>query len=359
MARWRSSLLWGYLGIIGCAFGARTVRNLTERRQRGLVTLAYPDRLVKVPRGWSVLEASRAFHIRHASSCGGRARCSTCRIRITAGADSCPPPNAAERATLEHIKAEPDVRLACQLRPDDDISIVPLVRTDRPIYRQTIPWIDAERDVVLLFCDFTNRVVLEREHMAHDVLFVFTRYAECACSAIRAAGGTISYVAPDSICALFGLTGSPARASRQALAATIDIDQALQELNSGLDQRWGCKANILVSIHAGHAALSYIGQGLETVVAAGAALEIAQQLREMAARVGKSFAISSRVFSAAQATPPTGDAVVINDLDKESALSAYLTDSAPGALAGDVQRKKQWRDKLGHASDLINAIIQA
>ena len=358
VARWRSGLLWGYLGIIGCAFGARSARNLIERRQRGLVTLSYPDRLVRVPRGWSVLEASRAFHIGHASSCGGRARCSTCRIRITVGAESCPPPNAEERATLEHIRADPDVRLACQLRPDNDISVVPLMRTDRPTYRQAIPPVDADRDVVLLFCDFTNRVELERDHMAHDVLFVFTRYAESACNAIRAAGGTISYVAPDSICALFGLTGSLARASRQALVATMDIDQALRQLNARLDQRWGCKANIVVSIHAGHAALSCIGQGTETIVAAGKALETAQKLREMAASIGKSFAISSDVFSAAQTAPPTGDALVINSLE-EPTLLAYLTDSAPGDPAGDAQRKKQWRDKLDHASDLIKTIVQA
>jgi adenylate cyclase len=260
---------------------------------------------------------------------------------------------------LEHIRADPDVRLACQLRPDKDISVVPLMQADRPIYRQKLPPVDAERDVVLLFCDFTNRVELEREHMAHDVLFVFTRYAESACNVIRASGGTISYVAPDSICALFGVTGSLARASRQALAATIDIDQALQQLNAGLDQRWGCKANIVVSMHAGHAALSHIGQDTESMVAAGEALEIAQELRKMAVRIGKSFAISSDVFSVAQATPPTGDAVVINHLSKGPAISAYLTDGAPGAPVGDAQRKNQWREKLGHASELIKTIVQA
>ena len=59
----------------------------------------------------------------------------------------CPPPNADERATLEHIKAEPNVRLACQLRPSSDISFIPLVRTHRPIYRQTIPSVDADREI--------------------------------------------------------------------------------------------------------------------------------------------------------------------------------------------------------------------
>jgi adenylate cyclase len=359
MSRWRNGLLWGYLGIIGFAFGARAARNQFERRSRGRVTISYPDRLVSVPRGWSVLEASRAFHIGHASICGGRARCSTCRIRITAGADACPPPNTDERATLERIKAEPEVRLACQLRPDNDISVVPLVRADRPIYRQKLPAVDADRDVVLLLCDFSNRAALESDHLAHDVLFVFTHYAEGACSAIRAAGGTISYVAHDSICALFGLTDGLARASRQALAATVGIDRALRELNARLDQRWGCRANIVVSMHAGHAAMSHVGHGIETIVAAGKVLEITQELREAAARTGKSFAISSAVFNAARAEPPTEGTVVIDHLRKEPALSAYLTDRAPRDLADKAHRKQRWREKLDHASDLIMTLIQS
>jgi adenylate cyclase len=271
----------------------------------------------------------------------------------------CPPPNADERATLEHIKAEPNVRLACQLRPSSDISFIPLVRTDRPIYRQTIPAVDADREIVLLFCDFTNRSVLEREHMAHDVLFVFTRYAESACGAIRDAGGTISYVAHDSICAIFGLTGSLAHASRQALAAANEIDQALHELNAGLDQRWGCKANIVVSIHAGHAALSHIGQGTETIVAAGKALEITHDLRKAAARTSKSFAISSAVLTAAQTAPPVEDAVLINHLGSEPALSAYLMDYVPAGWTGNTQQKRKWRKRLDHASELIKTIVQA
>jgi len=108
IAPWRAGLVWGYLGVIGLAFTARVVRDLLERRQGKIVAIAYPDRIVRVPRGWSVLEASRAFHIAHVSSCGGRARCSTCRVRVVAGKGSCPPPpEADERATLERIRADP------------------------------------------------------------------------------------------------------------------------------------------------------------------------------------------------------------------------------------------------------------
>ena len=118
IAQWKDGLLNGYFSIIGAAFIAREIRNLIERRRKRLVAISYPGRTVRVPRGWSVLEASRSFHLPHASMCGGRARCSTCRVRVTAGAESCPPPGADEQATLARIGAPSDVRLACQLRPE-------------------------------------------------------------------------------------------------------------------------------------------------------------------------------------------------------------------------------------------------
>ena len=117
IARWHNQLIIGYFSIIGAAFGARAVRNMLERSRRRLVSISYPRRTVRVPRGWSVLEASRSFHLPHASMCGGRARCSTCRVRVTAGEEFCPPAGMDEEATLARIGASPDMRLACQLRP--------------------------------------------------------------------------------------------------------------------------------------------------------------------------------------------------------------------------------------------------
>src|SRR3954469_18666455 len=74
--------LIGYLGLLGLALAGRGVRALHERRH-GMITLSYGNgRTVRVPKGLSVLEASLRNNVPHASVCGGRARCSTCRIRI-------------------------------------------------------------------------------------------------------------------------------------------------------------------------------------------------------------------------------------------------------------------------------------
>src|SRR6202012_5893654 len=74
--------LIGYLGLVGLVLLARGARALNERRA-GMINLSYDNgRTVRVPRGFSVLEASLRNNVPHASVCGGRARCSTCRIRV-------------------------------------------------------------------------------------------------------------------------------------------------------------------------------------------------------------------------------------------------------------------------------------
>src|ERR1700682_3594983 len=82
--------LIGYLGLIGLVLLARGVRTLNERRG-GMITLSYGNgRTVRVPKGLSVLEASLRNNVPHASICGGRARCSTCRIRVIGDCSSLP-----------------------------------------------------------------------------------------------------------------------------------------------------------------------------------------------------------------------------------------------------------------------------
>lgn len=78
---------------------------------------------VQILPGQTLLEASRAAGVPHASVCGGRARCSTCRVRIVEGRDSLPVPEGAEAATLKAIGAPVDVRLACQVRPTRNLTV--------------------------------------------------------------------------------------------------------------------------------------------------------------------------------------------------------------------------------------------
>ena len=331
IAEWKDSLLNGYFAIIGAAFLAREIRNLVERRRSRLISISYPARTVQVPRGWSVLEASRSFHLAHASMCGGRARCSTCRVRVTAGNDNVPLPEADEQETLERISAPPDVRLGCQLRPEGDIAVVPLVQTERPIYRQNVPQrVLTERDIVVLFCDYRNRAELAADQLPHDQLHVLTLYAEAISHAVRAAGGTLSYIEFDTICALFGTEGRTDVCAQRALQAAGAIESVIADLNNRLGREKGDRIKITVTIHTGRAAVGEIGSSdPPTVIAIGDAIDAANEMRKEAVARGTPFAISRPVYEAAGIEPVFREKVALPSPDEDAGLVAFLSDTAP------------------------------
>lgn len=87
---------------------------------------------IAVPGGMTLLEVSRANGIPHASLCGGRARCATCRVRVDKGLEDLGPPSMAEAIALRSIEAAPNVRLACQIRPKAPLTVMVLLRPDTP-----------------------------------------------------------------------------------------------------------------------------------------------------------------------------------------------------------------------------------
>jgi len=101
-----------YLGLIGVVLLGRGVRAVNERRV-GMISLSYGNgRTVRVPKGLSVLEASLRNNVPHASVCGGRARCSTCRIRVIGDCTSLPQPSQREAFVLNRVGAGSDPRSA-------------------------------------------------------------------------------------------------------------------------------------------------------------------------------------------------------------------------------------------------------
>jgi adenylate cyclase len=249
---------------------------------------------------------------------------------VTAGEEICPSAQADERATLDRIGAPDHVRLACQLRPQGDISVVPLVRTERPIYRQIVPQRSHEREVVVLFCDFLNRGELASDHLPQDLLYVLTLYIEALSNSIRAAHGTLSYIELDSLCALFGLERAPAQAARQALQAAGTIEKVIAELNERLGRQWDCKVKIAVSIHAGRAVVGEIGSSdPPAMMAVGEAMDEANALRKAAAAHDTPFAVSQPVYTAAGASPPRADEITLPLPDSTTPLVAFLSARAP------------------------------
>ena len=104
----------------------------------GNIKISYPEgREVTVARGTSILEASRLAKIPHQSVCGGKARCTTCRVRVISYDGPLPAPNAYETMAIKKGGLEDGVRLACQLHPTSNIKIMPLVNPTNVLERNS------------------------------------------------------------------------------------------------------------------------------------------------------------------------------------------------------------------------------
>ena len=140
-----------------------------------------------MPRGLTVLEASRFAGIPHTSVCGGRGRCSTCRVRVVHGLHSLPPAKPAEVRVLQRVGAPPNVRLACQLRPTADLSITPLVPASGQAWHgfmQPSYLAGEERNIVVLFADLRSFTGMAEHKLPYDLVFILNSYFKTAGEAV-------------------------------------------------------------------------------------------------------------------------------------------------------------------------------
>jgi len=154
---------------------ARQIRVMLGRR-RGMFTVCHANgRNIQGKIGQSVLETLRVARVPHASVCGGRARCTTCRIRIGQGLAALPMPSKGEAAALERIGAPDNVRLACQLRPSTDLDITPVLPPDAGA-RHPGGVQGREQQIVAMFVDLRGSTKMGELHLPYDVLFILNRF---------------------------------------------------------------------------------------------------------------------------------------------------------------------------------------
>ena len=94
------------------------------------------------------------------------------------GTRELPAAQVDEQRALDQIDADGTVRLACQLRPNGDISAQPLLAVAQPWWRAPPPSRPTvEHDVALLFCRFTVRGPLaDAAVSAHDAIYALDRF---------------------------------------------------------------------------------------------------------------------------------------------------------------------------------------
>ena len=279
---------------------ARLVRAGLERR-RPRFTVTYPDgRRQTVPIGFSVLEASRRANIPHASICGGRGRCTLCRVRLI-GATALPLPGTEELRFLRRLGADPaTVRLACQIWPTADISVVPLVpagTTGSFISRRRQEVMPRERFLVFVFVDMRNSTQLAVSRPPFDAMFILGRFVNAVSEAVIEAGGQPDEFRGDAVVAVFGQHTDARIACRQAFASLRLIARGLTRLSDLLRDDLDGPLRYGIGVDGSHTVSGEIGYGEQTTVTAfGDALSVAARLQDLTKELGCEALVSDAVM---------------------------------------------------------------
>ena len=299
-------IAWTVLGsMLVITFGARFARAWLLRRL-GLVRIVYPGpQTVDVAYGHTVLEASRVGGIPHASVCGGRGRCSTCRVRIGMSETALPDASDDERKVLARVGAAPNVRLACQLRPTvGRLEVTPLLAptaTARDAFRKPGYLAGREEEIAVLFADLRAFTKLSENKLPFDVVFMLNRYFSAMGGAVEEAGGHLDKFIGDGVMALFGVGGNPRDGCRQALSAARAMGEKLAELNQSLQHDLDEPLRIGIGIHAGPAIVGEMGYGeAVNVTAIGDTVNTSSRLEALTKTYKAQLLVSQRVADLAE-----------------------------------------------------------
>jgi adenylate cyclase len=257
----RDGILVSFYGLLLLTLAARALRG-KARKKTGSVTIKHVNGQVLqgIP-GQTILEIIRSHSIPHASLCGGRGRCTTCRVRVGEGSLDLEQPSALEKFALDRIGAAPNVRLACQTRPLNSLQITPLMSPDLSINSD---WREGgvsgeEREIVVLFVDLRGSSKMSELHLPYDVLFILNRFFLEMSDALTATHGHYAQFEGDGLLALYGLERGLKQGCRDVLRGAVDMQLRINQLNQKLESELKEPLRIGIGVHCGQAIVGTMG----------------------------------------------------------------------------------------------------
>ncbi len=293
-----------YLALIITVFLYRVIKWINRKRYK-LVKITYPDgSVVSVEKGTTVLEASRIAGKPHASICGGKGRCSTCRVRVSFGKEFLDPPSNDEQKVLNRVSSNKNTRLACQITPNNDLTITPLLPPDSSVKSsRNVPlYADgAEQEIAILFADIRAFTSIAEKKLPYDVVFVLNQYFKTMGKAVENSGGKIDKFIGDGVMALFGIEKPPKEACLSALKAAKSMSEGIEDLNYHLKEDLENPIRIGIGVHIGKVILGDMGYAeSKSITAIGDSVNTASRLEGLNKNFQSELLVSQKVFDIAE-----------------------------------------------------------
>lgn len=310
--------------------------NIVRARFFGRIVVNYPGgESVSIPKGTTVLEASRMGGIPHQSVCGGRGRCTTCRIKVTGYEAMLPAPSGHEIKAIERVGLDDKVRLACQLKPTSNISVQPLLNPDNTLetVRSARALTGKEQETVVLFVDLRDFTKLSEKKLPYDVVYILNKYYAVCGEIIEKNGGRLDKFIGDGIMAIFDAESKTDVNSRNAVISANEISKSMKTLNSELKTDFSEDMRFGMGIHAGSMIVGMMGYGKTvTETAVGDNVNIAARLEELSKTYRCELVVSKYVADKARVDTDKLKPKLVDIRGRKEALEVFTFENAADIL---------------------------
>ena len=314
------------------------VRQIVENKFYSIRVVYMDGAAVNVSKGSSILEASHRCKRYHESVCGGRGRCTTCRVKVISNLKDLPSPNKIEQRVIDRLNFDPSIRLACQLRPEKNIEINPLIslmstEKKKLKYDNQEHLTGLEKDTVIMFCDLRGFTTLSEGKMPFDVVFILNKYFKLVTEAVTTNRGRIDKFIGDGVMAIFDQDTNNAANCKNALCASSEIAESLALLNSELSEDDIDMLRIGIGIHTGTAILGKMGYGqASSETAVGDTVNVASRLEQLTKKYSCQLMFSNAVAEQASLNKSVLKSVETEIRGRKDLLEAFYCEHAKDAM---------------------------
>lgn len=273
----------------------------------------------------SILQASLRAGIAHTHVCGGKARCTTCRVMVIDGdADALSPPRDNETWLARKYGFAGNIRLACQVSASSDVTLRRLVIDEEDVVITQLCHKDEkfsatgmEKDLVILFADIRNFTRFSESQLPYDIIHMLNRYFYIMRRIIEAHRGQIYNYMGDGLLALFGVEEEGEEegqgVARQAVAAGLAMLEAMDGMQAYLESTYGQGLDIGVGIHRGEVVIGSIDDARsDKKMVIGDAVNFASRIEAHNKEIGTRLLVSAPIYDELQSSLSAGKVCSVN-----------------------------------------------
>ncbi len=300
-----------------------------------------PDDIsIPLPEAANLLDVAVDAGVAIAHLCGGRARCSTCRVRIMEGLDVLTERTDKEAAMAAKLAFPVDVRLACQTEVSGSVRLWRLVLDKIDIEMasqlgkgQYAGPVGREVDAAVMFVDVAGFTTMSESLPAYDVVHILNRFFNRAAEAVESNSGRVDNYMGDGLLAVFGINDEDDFAF-SGVQAGLEVLAVAADMHDYVSRIYGCAFNVRIGISLGEVIFGLMGgesSARETVL--GDPVNTASRLESANKTTGTKMLVTEPVHARTIGRVEYGQRFELELPGKDAHVVAYhvvgLTDSAP------------------------------